>query len=90
MFLTKYARRPLHFFGVSGLFLFIMGFSICGYLSYLWFAGHGPIGNRPLLFLGILLILSGMQFISIGLIGELITNKFYQNEDTYFLKKKLA
>jgi glycosyltransferase involved in cell wall biosynthesis len=89
LFLTKFAHRPLHFFGAAGLLLTISGLSICIYLTSLWFRGFRPIGNRPLLLLGVLLLISGIQFISIGLIGELITSKFHKEEEGYFIKERL-
>jgi glycosyltransferase involved in cell wall biosynthesis len=73
LFLTRYRQKPLHLFGFFGLLSFTLGFIISLYLTILWFQGVG-IGNRPLLFLGILLILVGMQSFSIGLIGEMITS----------------
>jgi glycosyltransferase involved in cell wall biosynthesis len=73
LFLTRYRQKPLHLFGFFGLLSFSLGFVISLYLTILWFQGQG-IGNRPLLFLGILLIIVGMQSFSIGLIGEMITS----------------
>jgi glycosyltransferase involved in cell wall biosynthesis len=73
LFLTRYRQRPLHLFGFLGFLSFFIGFVILLYLTILWFQGYG-IGNRPLLFLGVLLIIVGMQSFSIGLIGEMITN----------------
>jgi len=73
LFLTRYRQRPLHLFGFFGLISFLFGFIISIYLTILWFQGH-PIGNRPLLFLGVLLIIVGMQSFSIGLIGEMLAN----------------
>ncbi len=90
MFLTKYAGRPLHFFGISGLLLSTAGFLVCVYLSFIWFMGQKPIGNRPLLLFGVLLILSGIQFISIGLMGELITNSSHRDEDLYLVAEKIS
>ncbi|MGB8330187.1 MAG: glycosyltransferase family 2 protein, partial [Polyangiales bacterium] len=55
-FLTKYSRKPMHLFGLLGLFFTFLGLLICGYLSILWLRGE-PIGARPLLLLGVLLIL---------------------------------
>ena len=72
-FLTKYTRRPLHFFGRIGLALFAVGFAILGYLSYLWTQGIG-IGTRPLLMFGVLLVLIGGQTVFTGLIADLIVN----------------
>ncbi len=78
LFLTQYLKRPLHFLGRPGLITGGLGVLICSYLSLLWFMGQRPIGNRPLLFLGILLILSGIQFFCVGLLGELIVHHFHQ------------
>ena len=72
-FLTKYTRRPLHFFGRVGSALFVVGFAILAYLSYLWTQGIG-IGTRPLLMLGVLLVLIGGQTVFTGLIADLIVN----------------
>jgi glycosyltransferase involved in cell wall biosynthesis len=71
-FMGRYRHRPLHLFGGLGLALGFVGFLICVYLTILWFAGHA-IGHRPLLTLGVLLVVVGMQFLSLGLIGEMIT-----------------
>ena len=71
-FMGRYRYRPLHLFGGLGLALGVTGFAICLYLTVLWFAGEA-IGHRPLLTLGVLLVVVGMQFLSLGLIGELIT-----------------
>jgi glycosyltransferase involved in cell wall biosynthesis len=71
-FMGRYRHRPLHLFGGLGLALGVAGFLICLYLTVLWFAGHA-IGHRPLLTLGVLLVVVGMQFLSLGLIGEMIT-----------------
>jgi len=79
-FLKKYFNRPMYFFGTIGFFLFSFGFIINLYLSLQWFSGF-YIGNRPLFFLGILLILIGAQSLSIGLIGELIVNNSIQKNN---------
>ena len=71
-FMGRYRHRPLHLFGGLGLALGLVGLGICAYLSAVWLTG-APIGHRPLLTLGVLLVVVGMQFLSLGLIGELIT-----------------
>jgi len=73
LFITRYRQKPLHLFGFLGLVSSIIGFGILTYLSILWFQGYG-IGHRPLLFLGVLLVIVGSQSFSLGLIGEMITN----------------
>ena len=85
-FLEKYTRRPLHFFGPIGILSILLGFIAGAYLTYGWFIGRG-IGNRPLLFLAILLIVVGVQFISLGLLGEMIANM--DRKGDYVIKKKL-
>jgi len=70
LFLGKYVYRPLHFFGFIGLSFIISGIIICSYLTIGWFQGIW-IGNRPILFLGMLLIIMGVQIFSIGLLAEL-------------------
>jgi glycosyltransferase involved in cell wall biosynthesis len=72
-FLTRYTRRPLHFFGRIGSALFLTGFAILVYLSFLWMRGIG-IGTRPLLTFGVLLVLIGGQTVFTGLIADLIVN----------------
>lgn len=72
---THYVKSPLYLFGRIGLASAMLGGLITMYLTVLKvFFGH-PLSNRPLLFLGILLILGGLQFISLGLISELIINR---------------
>jgi glycosyltransferase involved in cell wall biosynthesis len=73
-FMGRYRYRPLHLFGGIGLLMGAVGFVILTYLTMLWFWGHG-IGTRPLLTLGVLLIVVGIQFVSLGLISELVTSQ---------------
>lgn len=80
VFLGIYQRRPLHLFGGIGLVFATLGFLICAYLTVLWFMGYG-IGNRPLLILGVLLIIVGVQSVSFGLIAELIARTSYAATD---------
>ncbi len=80
VFLGIYQRRPLHLFGGIGMGFASIGFVICAYLSALWFAGYG-IGDRPLLILGALLIIVGVQSVSFGLIAELIARTSYAASD---------
>lgn len=71
-FLTRYQRKPMHFFGLLGVLLGIAGFGTGGYLTTIWFMGQ-KIGDRPLLLLSVLLVLVGLQLFSVGLIGEYLT-----------------
>ncbi len=88
LFLTRYRQKPMHLFGFFGLVFLFIGFLISLYFTFLWVMGHG-IGNRPLFFLGILLIIVGMQSFSIGLIGEMITD--LKDEDvSYSIREKIT
>ena len=73
-FMGRYRHRPLHLFGGLGLLLGLAGTAILVYLTALKLAGEA-IGHRPLLTLGVLLVVVGMQFFSLGLISELLTNQ---------------
>jgi dolichol-phosphate mannosyltransferase len=72
-FVGRYRHRPLHLFGGLGLALLAGGSAILAYLTVLKIMGEA-IGGRPLLILGVLLIVVGMQFLSLGLLTELITS----------------
>ncbi len=72
-FIGRYRQRPLHLFGGLGLLLGLLGTAILVYLTVVKALGHA-IGNRPLLSLGVLLVVVGMQFFSLGLISEMITS----------------
>lgn len=69
---NKYLQRPMHFFGSIGLFFSLVGFLISGYLSYRKLAYGENLSDRPLLLMGVLLIVLGVQFFSTGILGEMI------------------
>jgi glycosyltransferase involved in cell wall biosynthesis len=73
-FIGRYRYRPLHLFGGLGLTLGFLGMVVLSYLTVLKIEGHA-IGQRPLLILGVLLVVVGLQFFSLGLISELITSQ---------------
>lgn len=72
-FMGRYRHRPLHLFGGLGLLLTLVGTGVLVYLTIIK-AGGAAIGHRPLLALGVLLVVVGMQFLSLGLLSELITS----------------
>ena len=88
LFLNRYLKRPLHFFGIPGFLCVISGTVINIYLAVLWFV-QGGIGFRPLLMLGILLMILGIQFFSIGFLGEMFTNAFSRLDRRYPIKRVL-
>jgi glycosyltransferase involved in cell wall biosynthesis len=73
VFMGRYRHRPLHLFGGLGLTASAAGGAILAYLAILKIGGSG-IGERPLLLLGVLLVVVGIQFLSLGLIGEMLTS----------------
>ncbi|MDO8682776.1 MAG: glycosyltransferase family 2 protein [Armatimonadota bacterium] len=73
LFITRYTKKPLHLFGSLGLMLLSAGFLINAYLAVIWLMGES-IGRRPLLILGVLLMILGIQSISTGLLGEMIVH----------------
>jgi glycosyltransferase involved in cell wall biosynthesis len=87
IFTTRYIQRPLHFFGMLGVVSFLIGFIIDAYLSILWFLDIINLSNRPLLYLGTVLIIVGVQFFSLGLIGEMLVHN-NRKEDTYGIKER--
>jgi len=87
LFTTRYFRNPLHLFGFWGLIAMLGGIAIAGWLTVEWFLGS-PLGNRPLFLGGILLIIVGIQMVSIGLLGEMIT-KTRQESEEYSIREVL-
>lgn len=81
LFTTKYIKRPLHLFGFIGVLSFLAGFSILVYLTIMKFVESVPISGRPLFFVAILMAIVGVQFFSIGLIGEMITKNSVENDN---------
>jgi dolichol-phosphate mannosyltransferase len=75
MTITKYGRRPAHLFGGIGLLSALIGFVTLAYLTVVKIFGGEAIGDRPLLMLGILLVILGVQLISIGLIAEIVLHR---------------
>ncbi len=85
-FITRYIKRPMHLFGFFGALAFVLGFAINGYLSYEWIFEQQSLSNRPLLQLGMLLMIVGVQFFTTGLLGEMIVHNF-QTEKEYSIKE---
>ena len=73
LFITRYLRQPMHFFGMLSLVSFLAGFGISLYVTIGKVFFNEAVVNRPILFLGILLIIVAVQFFSIGLLGEMLT-----------------
>ncbi len=80
-FLLGYSTRPLHIFGGLGILAFAVGFLIGLYLTAIKLLGHQDIGTRPLLLLAILLLVVGIQLITMGLLGELVVRTYHETQD---------
>jgi len=79
-FVQRYLQKPMHFFGTIGVLLLLAGGFINLYMVYVKLVLGEGIGNRPLLFLGILLMVVGVQFFSTGLLGELINKNHVEKQ----------
>ncbi|MCK7521175.1 MAG: glycosyltransferase family 2 protein [Ignavibacteriales bacterium] len=92
VFQRKFITRPLHMFGRMGLFSFTAGFINIAFLAFEKIIFSVNIDNRPLLLLGVLLILTGIQLISSGIIAELQIRTYYesQNKSIYRVKELIG
>jgi len=83
--LTRYTAKPLHFFGSLGLMFCFFGGLVGAYIIKLWIESgfHNIQGRQPLLVGGVFLFLLGVQFISTGLLAELITHSRMERQKTY-------
>ena len=94
-FLLSYSTRPLQIFGLIGLVMLLPGLAITGWLALvrvMGIAGLLPaqsIGNRPLLLFGILLVFTGVQLLTLGLLAELQSRTYHesQNKPTYVIRE---
>lgn len=94
LFLTTYLKRPLHLFGAAGLVVFGGGTVINLYLAFLWLVREvggrtdiAPIGTRPLLMVGVLAMILGIQLISIGLLGEMLRYFTFRPTEEYTIRR---
>ncbi len=88
-FLLTYSTRPIHVFGLWGILSGLAGFALAGYLTIQRLFFGVPLSNRPILLLAVLLIFIGIQFISMGLLGELQVRTYHesQGKPIYYIKE---
>lgn len=88
-FLLSYSTRPLQIFGLIGMALGLIGAGISGWLAYQRLFGYQSIADRPLLLLGILLIFTGLQLVTIGLLAEMQARTYHESQDkpTYVIRE---
>jgi len=91
-FLLSYATRPIQIFGLIGLLTFAAGTLLTLYLGFLRLVLRQPVSGRPLLLLAILLTLVGVQFVTMGLLGELVVRTYHetQHKPIYMVREVLA
>jgi glycosyltransferase involved in cell wall biosynthesis len=80
-FLLHYGTRPVHVFGSLGFATLSLGLLLGAYLTAVKLLGHENIGDRPALLLAVLLVVVGVQFISMGLLGELVVRTYHESQD---------
>jgi glycosyltransferase involved in cell wall biosynthesis len=87
LFFQKYFQRPIHIFGILGLFSFVAGVLINFYLLVLKIMGE-DIWGRPILLVGFILLLGGVQLITTGIVAEIIVRTYFESQDkkTYTVK----
>lgn len=91
LFMQKYFQRPMHFFGPAGLLVFFAGIAINIYLGIAKLAGS-DIGQRPLLILGVIFLLGGLQLVLFGILAEVLMRIYYesQNKRTYRIRSVIT
>lgn len=89
IFLRTFIDRPMHFFGFWGFFASCIGFAFLSYLSWEKIVWGVAIGGRPLLSLGILLVIVGFQLLSLGFLGELVIRQD-KGRRRFHIKEKIS
>jgi glycosyltransferase involved in cell wall biosynthesis len=79
-FLLGYSKRPIHLFGLVGVTSALLGGGILAAITYQRFFEHQPMGNRPLLTLGVMMIIIGLQFLVFGLLAEVLARTYYESQ----------
>jgi dolichol-phosphate mannosyltransferase len=79
-FMKKFLTRPMHVFGLLGLISMVLGMVTGGYLTFLKLGLGQSIGNRPLLILAVVLLLTGVQLFSFGLLAELLMRTYHESQ----------
>jgi glycosyltransferase involved in cell wall biosynthesis len=89
LFLRSYLARPMQVFGLWGLFSFAAGFLVCSYLAVMKLAYGEELASRPLLLLGALLILVGIQLLSLGLVADLLGRTYHESQGKrpYYMRR---
>jgi glycosyltransferase involved in cell wall biosynthesis len=85
LLLTRFRTRPLHFLSIPGGLVAGVGMLLLSYLSVLWLLGH-PVGTRPLLTLGVLLTITGVQILCVGLVAEIVVRTTLSRGEVFAIR----
>jgi len=80
-FLLGYSKRPIHLFGTVGVGAGAIGGLLLAYITYQRLFQHVPMGSRPLLALGVMMVIIGLQFLVFGLLAEVLARTYYESQD---------
>lgn len=91
-FMQSYVARPMQVFGLAGLVLSAAGIGICAWLAFEKLVRGVGLANRPLLLLGILLVVVGVQLLSLGLVADVVSRTYYesQNKRPYYVRETIV
>jgi hypothetical protein len=89
-FMQSYLVRPMQVFGLAGILSAAAGLSFCTWLAMRKLFYHEEIGNRPLLMLGILLIVVGVQLVSLGLVADVLSRTYHESQGKrpYYVRER--
>jgi hypothetical protein len=90
--LLSYSTRPIHIFGLLGVLSALLGIAIGFYLTVIKFLYGAALAERPLLLLSMLLVMVGVQLVTMGLLGEMVVRTYYESQDkpTYAVREELV
>ncbi len=90
-FMQSYLVRPMQIFGTAGFFSSVLGFGICAYLAVEKLAFGLELSDRPLLLLGVLMIVVGVQLVSLGLVADVVSRTYHESQDKrpYHVRERL-
>jgi hypothetical protein len=91
-FMQSYLVRPMQVFGFAGIATGAVGFGLCAWLAVVKLFFDEEIGNRPLLMLGILLIVVGVQLLSLGLVADVLSRTYHESQGKrpYYVREKIS
>ena len=80
LFVQKFLAKPMQVFGLGGILSTVLGIGVCAWLAADKLLNGSPLANRPLLLLGALLIVVGIQLLSMGLVADMLSRTYYESQ----------